>query len=164
MPPGWKVFPGHAKVPFVIAYPPDWEVDTSSANDGQILFTSPDGKVALLIQTTGTRNSTANIDVQRDAYYKQVSKQCTNGSGIEVTAYETISGIRFAELAATCDKPGSPLQLWTVGTGLKNGVEWDFIALSPYATFNKNTCKCAAGDFEKYLQPMLSTLNIYANP
>jgi hypothetical protein len=162
VPAGWQVYTGTA-VPFVMAYPPGWQVDDSDAAKGQIAFGPPDGQRALLIATSGTAQPGANIDVQRDAFYKEVTKSCS-ASGIEYTGQETLSGIVFAELIATCDKPGQALQAYTVGTGLNNGVEWDFVIISPYQSFNKNTCKCPAGDLETYFSPMLSTLNIYRNP
>lgn len=165
VPAGWKVYNGHPKVPFVMAYPPNWKVDESDADTGSVGFSSPDGQLYFLVHTTGKRDPNANIDVLRDNYATSFvrSFKC-NRSGVENTGNVTRSGINFAFLLQTCDVTGSPLKMWDVAAGLKNGVEWNYFFISTYATYSASTCKCSAGNFEAYYSPMLSTLNIYKNP
>lgn len=157
VPSGWRTYTGHPKVPFAIAYPPNWTVDESSAESGSVSFSSPDGTLLFLVNTTGKQDSNANIDVLRDTYATSFvrSFEC-NKSGVEKTGNSTYSGVQFAFLLQTCDITGSPLKLWDVAAGLKNGVEWDYFFISDYGTYNSN--------FSSYYGPMLSSLNIYRNP
>ncbi len=67
----------------------------------------------------------------------------------------TFSGLRFATLRATCDTDGR-LLLFTVGSGLKDNVEWDFYVASGYEVFDDYGAR--------YIDPMLQSLNIYTNP
>lgn len=165
VPSGWRVYNGHPRVPFVMAYPPTWKVDESDANTGSVGFSSPDGKLYFLVHTKGKSDPSANVDVLRDEYATSFvrSFKCTR-SGVENTGYVTRSGINFAFLLQTCDITGSPLKMWDVAAGLKNGVEWNYFFISDYATYSKSTCNCSAGNFEAYYLPMLNTLNIYKNP
>jgi hypothetical protein len=161
VPSGWKVYRGGAQLPMVIAYPPDWTVDESKLSNNIVVFNAPDQLTEVQIDAEKV-SAGANIDVLRDQFFKGVSGVCDK-AGVEATDYGNSSGIRFAELAATCDVKGT-LLLFYVGSGLSGSVEWDFLLVSLYKDFNKNTCKCAQGNYEKYFAPMLATLNIYGNP
>lgn len=142
-------------------YPPDWQLDESELSTGTVRFVGQDGLTTL--QLTAERAVPgANIDVLRDQYFRAVSGSCDK-AGVEGTDYSTSSGIRFAELAATCDTAGT-LLLFVVGAGLNGDTEWDFLLGGRYGEFNKNTCRCAGGTFERYFQPMLNSLVIYGNP
>lgn len=162
VPAGWKVYTG-TTLPFAMAYPPDWRADESElATRGNVVFRAPNGTAALIINSPGQR-TTLTIDEVRDVAAKQAVATCVK-SGTEFTARETISGIVFAELVQTCDLPNQPLSAFFLGAGLNNGVPWIFNAVGFYGEFNKNTCKCAAGNLERYFSPMLTTLSISGNP
>ena len=135
----------------MIAYPPNWEVEEER---GSVSFASPDGLVTVMIESDGRRRPTANIDVQRDVYWNAAKQVCAN-SGIEATPYNTFSGVRFASLRATCDFEGV-LLMYYVGAGLRDAVEWDFTLFCLYKDFETNA--------NRFFDPMLNSLNIYANP
>ena len=156
VPPDWQVYRGSsATLPLVIAYPPGWTVD---AKKGSVEFLWP-GSVAgqgaaLTIFSVGVPMSGANADASRDRLWESLKKSCTS-SGVERTGYTDFAGLRFATLHATCDDKGW-LLLFSVGAGLKEDVEWDYFASSAYEIFDDYGAR--------YFDPMLQSLNIYANP
>lgn len=151
-PSGWKVYRANS-LPIVLAVPPDWTVQEKQ---GEVDFTSADGMHYFSILSNGKRNPTANIDTLRDIYYKQVvAPSCTGGVGIDSTYYTDVSGIRFASLNAKCIISGSTL-MYYIGAGLNNAVEWDFLIFCPYSEWDQAV--------KQYFNPIIKTLNIYANP
>lgn len=159
VPAGWKVYTG-TTLPFVLAYPPTWQVDESKA--GQVSFGPANGEVGLIIQASGQRTS-LTVDELRDIFAKQSVKTC-DSSGTELTTQETISGIIFAELVQTCQLANQPLYAFWIGAGLSNNYPWYFNAVGSYGKFNRNICNCATNNLDTYFVPILSTLNIYGNP
>ena len=153
VPSGWNVYRGTA-LPFVIAYPPDWTVDESEAARGVIYFRAPRQAVWLAISSDGRRNPGANIDVLRDELFQGVTRACEQ-AGIATTRYNSFSGILFASLAATCARGGT-LEEYYLGAGLKDGVEWNVELHALYQDYEEQA--------RTYFNPMLQTLNIYANP
>lgn len=153
VPAGWKVYRG-ASVPIVMAYPPDWTVDEADIAKGVVYFRSPYEKVWLAVAVRGLQPAGANVDVLRDQYFQGVTRACDE-AGIETTRYNTFAGVTFAALAATCAANGN-LWAYYIGAGLKNGVEWDFQMHARYADYNDYATR--------FFTPMLTSLNIYANP
>lgn len=156
VPAGWKVYRGSAQVPFTIAYPPNWTVDESKASSNQISFNAPGNAAIVQIGSTGKSARGANLDVERDAFFRSVSSFCTK-TGIDQTGDEERSGIKFATLGATCDTSGGLAYIFT-GLGLNgtNQVPWFYNLIALYGNYQTaNTT---------YFQPMLGTLNVYGNP
>lgn len=136
-------------------------MDEAKLAQGTVRFVAPDGLTALQLSAQPAAPG-ANIDVLRDQYFKGVSSSCDK-AGVERTDYSTSSGIRFAELAATCDARGT-LLLFYIGAGLNSNTEWDFLLAGLYKDFNNRICQCTTGTFERYFRGMLNALNIYGNP
>src|SRR3712207_8432765 len=160
-PAGWRVYTG-TRVPFVIAYPPDWSVDESSIADGLVYFRHPtDEATWVLVATTGQRTQ-RTADELRDAYYNEQFADC-RARAIDITRDNEFSSINFKSLGTTCDLDDG-LYYSYIGLGLNNGVPWRFRLNSPYAQYSANSCRCPEGNVERYFVDMLDTLNIYANP
>lgn len=158
VPPDWKRWPGSAKLPFTIAYPPDWLVDLQESD--RVYFRSPrdPDHVWVVIGTTGQPDPTANIDALRDAYYREYFNDC-RAHAVDRTNYVTYAGILFAGMGVTCDQPGGLLYA-RVGYGLHGAVPWRYRLTSPYGSYSSTTCACPAGNLEQYFQPMLNSLTI----
>ena len=155
VPPGWQVYRGSdATLPIVIAYPPAWTVEEKK---GSVSFLAPDSiagrRPALTLLSLGVRIPGTTIEGARDQLWSTLGRSCDK-TGIERTRYNDFAGLRFATLRATCDSEGR-LILFSVGSGLKDGVEWDFLAASTYEIFDDSAAR--------YFDPMLQSLNIYAN-
>jgi hypothetical protein len=154
-PPGWKTYTGSARTPFAIYYPPDWKADESAATAaGQIKFQSPNPAVAFTMQVN-TQKTTVSIDTLRDAQAKGIADTC-KASGVEGTDRETYSGVIFDELIQTCDFGQPPLLVFGIAAGLNNGYPWTFFLSAPRDSIEDSV--------NTYFQPMLDSLNIYANP
>lgn len=163
-PRGWKTYPGTARIPFAVYYPPDWTVDESEvATKGQVKFFSPTRNPYLLIHV-GTEKTTTSIDTLRDAQAKALAQSCVR-SGVELTQQGTVSGVVFNELVMSCDLADQgQLSVFLLGAGLNHGYPWDITAYSPRKDFNHNTCACPAGNVEAFFDPMLNSANIYSDP
>ena len=159
VPAGWRIYNG-TKLPFVMAYPPDWRVDDTKV--GQVIFSAPSGNAIMTIEARSQR-TTQTTDELRDTFARVAVQACVR-SGTEATTQETISGISFGELVQTCDIPGQPLLAILVGAGLNNGYPWSFTAIGTYQNFNRTICKCTTSNVDTFFSPMLTTLNIYGNP
>jgi hypothetical protein len=155
VPAGWKVYTGPRAFPIVIAYPPDWTVDTSLYPAQLIVFlVGPhDGQdeeqrvdIEPAAQPTG-----ANIDVQRDDYYYRKTEFC-DGKGIESTAQRQVSGATFATLGATCDQSNT-LYFLQVASGVTGGDEWN---ISLRSTYDRKE------EHRAIFDQMLASINIYA--
>ena len=155
VPTGWKIYRGTSPVPFVIAYPPDWRVDTSSIANGQVYFrpSGPDSTTWMLVATEGQPDPSANIDVLRDNYYNSITS-CTK-KAIDRTNTVSYSGITFAGLGLTCDTSNG-LLYERIGVGLNKQVPWRYRLNAPYGQYS-DLLDSAYSD-------MLTSLNIYANP
>lgn len=156
VPAGWKVYRGSAQVPFAIAYPPNWTLDESKASSNQITFSAPGNAAIVQIGSTGKPARGANLDVERDAFFRSVSGFCTK-TGVDQTGNEERSGIKFATLGATCDTSGGLAYIFT-GLGLNgtNQVPWFYNLITLYGNYQTAN--------STFFQPMLGTLNIYGNP
>ncbi|MBN8964500.1 MAG: hypothetical protein J0H89_03770 [Rhizobiales bacterium] len=156
VPAGWAVYRGAPEAPFAIAYPPGWRVDTSDVANGRgyVRPTGASSSTWLLIATAGKPQPGANIDVLRDDYYNNTITDCTK-KAIDKTNTVVYDGITFAGLGATCDTKDGLLYV-RIGVGLNDQVPWRYRFNAPY------------GDYDKTLNesffPMLTSLNIYANP
>jgi hypothetical protein len=155
-PAGWRVYRG-TEVPFVIAYPPDWAVDETSASVGEITIRSnrQDGVTWGRVRVVGKPDRPATVEMLRDRYFQLLTRPCEGGRTVVSTSDESVSGIRFASLAAKCELDERDA-VYYIGAGLAEGVEWDFAFLGGEADFAANR--------GAYFGPMLQTLNIYANP
>lgn len=160
-PAGWQTYAGTPRVPFMIAYPPDWTVDDSRANQGRIYIYGPgvtqpyEDALWILIGTTGRAEPDANIDVLRDQYFATEIKDPHPEAGIDVTRRNTFSGLTFASLGTTFNSNGQLCYAY-IGLALRDQVPWRFRLNSPYADYTAN--------LESTLAPMVGTLNIYGNP
>jgi hypothetical protein len=153
-PSGWKTYTGTV-LPFTLYYPPNWSVDESKLSDGYVIFLQPGEYRAVLVGTTGVRTN-ASADQLRDEYFNEVLADCTK-KGIDVTRDNTFSNIVFKSVGATCNQPNDPdLYYFYIGLGLANNVPWRFRFYSLYEEYNQNV--------EDYFFPIISSLNIYANP
>lgn len=154
-PAGWKVYPGTPQAPFTIYYPPNWTVDESNLSNGYVLFVDPSVYRAVLVGNTGApTNRTA--DELRDQYFNEVLRDCTK-KGVDVTRDNTISGLTFKSVGATCNLANDArLYYYYIGLGLYKNVPWRFRFYSIYADYGKNV--------DDYFLPMISSLNIYGNP
>ena len=161
IPAGWQVYRG-TRVPFVMAYPPGWTVDESGVGEGLVYFRHPSNVATwLLVATTGQRE-TRSADELRDVYYNEQFVDC-RAKAIDITRDNEFSGITFKSVGTTCDLADG-LYYSYIGLGLRGGVPWRFRLNSPYAQYSRNSCRCDAGNVEQFFSPMLSSLNIYANP
>lgn len=161
IPAGWQIYGGTVRVPFTIAYPPDWTVDDSRANQGRVYIYGPgvtqpyEDALWILIGTTGQAEPDANIDVLRDQYFATEIKDPHPEAGIDVTRRNTFSGLTFASLGATFNSNGQLCYAY-IGLAVRDQVPWRFRLNSPYADYTAN--------LEGTFAPMIGSLNIYANP
>jgi hypothetical protein len=155
VPAGWKTYYGPADFPIVIAYPPDWRVDTSLRPEQSVIFIiAPNGESTseMVEIVNGSQQVDANIDVLRDDFFYRKTDFCDK-TGIEFTNRRQISGAPFAILGATCDSSNT-LTFIQAASGLKGGDEWDFAMRTPYERKDKI--------LSTVFDPMLATVNIYA--
>lgn len=151
IPAGWRVYQG--PLPFAIAYPPDWTVDESQLSSNLVYFFAPgaDQSIFLVIATTGAPEETINLDTLRDRWFQSRVRGCTNFA-IEQTGQETLTGINFATVGATCDLPTGLAYSYT-GLGVRGTVPWIFEFNAPYELF--------AAELAASFRPMIASLNIY---
>lgn len=163
-PAGWKTYAGTPRIPFSVYYPPDWTVDESEVTTkGQVKFFSPTRNPSLWIHVN-TERTTTSIDTLRDAQAKAVAQTCVR-SGVELTQQGLVSRIVFNELVESCDLADQgQLSVFLLGVGLNHGYAWDITAYSPRKDFNRNSCRCPAGNVEAFFDPMLNSANIYGDP
>lgn len=155
LPAGWKVYRGPREFPIVIAYPPDWTVDTSYFPDQAVIFIyGPNGREEQEVVEIvgGMQEADANIDVLRDDFFQKKSEFCEK-KGIEYTEQRKLSGATFAMLGAACEQ-SNDLYYLLVASGLKNGDEWSIVMRTRYE--RKDSVGRAIFDL------MLGSLNIYA--
>jgi len=161
VPASWQTYNGGARVPFTIAYPPDWTVDDSRATQGRVYIYGPgvtqpyEDALWILIATTGSPTPDANIDVLRDQYFATEIKDPHPEAGIDVTRRNEFSGLPFASLGTTFNS-GTTLCYAYIGLAVRDGVPWRFRLNSPYADYSAN--------LEGTFAPMVGSLNIYGNP
>jgi hypothetical protein len=161
IPAGWQTYNGGARVPFTIAYPPDWTVDDSRATQGRVYIYGPgvtqpyEDALWILIATTGSPVPEANIDVLRDQYFATEIKDPHPEAGIDVTRRNEFSGLAFASLGTTFNS-GNTLCYAYIGLAVREGVPWRFRLNSLYADYSAN--------LETIFAPMVGSLNIYGNP
>ncbi len=154
IPQGWSVYRG-TRLPFAIAYPPDWSVDASGIDNGRIVFRSPgNAGIETTISTTGKADPTANVDTLREQDNKAQAQTCRQ-SGISFTRYSVLSGITFATVGANCDM-ATGLSFYLIGVGLKEQVPWRFRVTAPKDLYTQS--------IQSIVDPMFGSLNIYANP
>ncbi len=155
-PQGWKTYLGTKQLPFAIYYPPTWQVDESTISKGYVIFNDPNNDYrAVLIGTTGAR-TTATADQLRDQYFNEVLQSCVN-KGVDVTRDNTVSGLTFKSVGATCNFANDQRLYYNyIGLGLNNNVPWRFRFYSIFGDYSKN--------LDDYFYPMIASLNIYANP
>jgi hypothetical protein len=156
IPAGWQIYRGTPTFPFVVAYPPDWTVDDSLLPDQRVIYLyGPDGRddtperIDIEISQTGAG---ANIDVQRDEFFRQESDFC-DAKGIEYTEQRQVAGVAFAVLGATCDA-SNVLSFMQVASGLKHGDEWNILMRTSY---DRKEAR-----LREVFDPILASLNIYA--
>ena len=155
IPAGWQVYRGPTNFPIVIAYPPDWTVDTSLFPAQSVIFIyGPNGveEEEVVEIVAGAQQAEANIDVLRDDFFYRKTAFCDK-TGIEYTERRQISDATFAILGATCDQ-STVLYFFQVASGLKNADEWSFVMRTPYARKQAR--------LREVFDPMLASLNIYA--
>jgi len=161
LPAGWQTYNGGARVPFTIAYPPDWTVDDSRATQGRVYIYGPgvtqpyEDALWILIATTGSVAADTNIDVLRDQYFATEIKDPHPEAGIDVTRRNEFSGLPFASLGTTFNS-GDTLCYAYIGLAVRDGVPWRFRLNSLYADYSAN--------LESTFAPMVGSLNIYGNP
>lgn len=154
-PQGWKTYLGNKQAPFAIYYPPTWQVDESNLSNGYVVFNDPSVYRAVLVGTTGARTN-LTADQLRDQYFNEVLQSCVN-KGIDITRDNAVSGLTFKSVGATCNQANDTRLFYSyIGLGLNNNVPWRFRFYSIYGDYGKNA--------EDYFVPMISSLNIYANP
>jgi hypothetical protein len=156
IPAGWQVYRGTPEFPFVVAYPPGWTVDDSLLPDQRVVYLyGPDGRddtperIDIEISEIGDG---ANIDVQRDEFFRQESDFC-DAKGIEYTEQRQVAGVAFAVLGATCDA-SDVLSFMQVASGLKHGDEWNILMRTPY---DRKEAR-----LREVFDPMLASFNVYA--
>ncbi len=116
----------------MIAYPPDWKVDTSLYHDPSVIFiVGPNGESEneMVEIVNGSQPFDANIDVLRDDSFYRKTDFCEK-TGSEYTTHRQISGAAFVILGATCDSSNT-LTFIQAASGLKGGDEWDFAMRTP---------------------------------
>jgi hypothetical protein len=155
IPADWKVYRGSPEFPFVVAYPPDWTLDDSLLPEQKVIFLYGPGdredgeRIDIEFSQTATG---ANIDVQRDEFFRQESEFC-DAKGIEYTEHRQVAGVAFAILGATCDASNT-LSFMQVASGLKYGDEWNILMRTPY---DRKEAR-----LREVFDPVLASLNIYA--
>jgi hypothetical protein len=143
----------------VIAYPPDWTVDESQLDEGAVYFRHPTDVATWLLVATGQRTA-KTADELRDDQFRGQLVHCRDGA-IDLTGDDWVSGILFKSIGMTCNLEGW-LHYAYVGVGLKDAIPWRFELHSPYGQYSKSSCRCEAGNLERYFEPMLEWLTIYA--
>ena len=163
IPAGWLVYRG-TRLPFVLAYPPDWQVDATREAQGEVVFRAPPpSSASVTIHSSLGPAASPDLDSLRDRVVTGLTAACSR-SGIQYTDYASTNAIRFAVALVNCDRPGRPLAVFQLGVGLRQGVEWDYVLHSDVQEYTAEACGCAQGNRERYFTPMLESLNIYANP
>ena len=143
----------------MIPYPPDWTVDESHLDEGAVYFRHPTDVATWMLIATGQR-TTRTADDLRDERIRQLLASCRQGA-IDLAADDWVSGILFKSAGLTCDLEGE-LRYAHVGVGLQDSIPWRFELHSPYRQYSRSSCRCEAGNRERYFEPMLEWLTIYA--
>ncbi len=143
----------------MIAYPPDWTVDESHLDEGTVYFRHPTDAATWMLVATGQR-TTRTADDLRDERVRELLASCRQGA-IDLAAGDWVSGILFKSAGLTCDLEGE-LRYAYVGVGLQDSIPWRFELHSPYGQYSRSSCRCEAGNRERYFEPMLEWLTIYA--
>ena len=160
VPTGWKIYRG-TRVPFVVAYPPDWTVDESGASVGQISFTTTakSGNAEGTISSQPVPAHRVGLPVLRQRFLDFTTRGCELGKSVQDTGDIVYSGVTFATGTAKCvpgeESPGETEQApsYDAGVGLKGSVEWTF-------SFRSDADDFAASQRQLFT-PMLQTINIY---
>lgn len=150
-PADWRVYQG--RLPFAIAYPPDWTVDESQLSSNLIYFFAPgqDQSIFLVIATTGMAEGAVNLDVLRDRWIQSRLRGCDQFA-IDQSGQEELHGITYATVGATCDLPTGLAYSYT-GLGVRGAVPWIFEFNAPYERYEATLAEV--------FRPMIQTLNIY---
>jgi hypothetical protein len=127
-----------------------------------VYFRAPQDQATWLSIATTGKPETRTADELRDEFYKAQFANCQE-KALDVTRDNEFSGVLFKSLGATCNLAGNLFYSY-IGLGLNKAVPWRFQLNSPYNQYSKNTCRCEAGNIEKYFGAMLDSLTIYANP
>ena len=152
-PADWRIYQG--RLPFAIAYPPNWTVDESQLNDNLVYFYAPgaDRSVFMVVATTAKPEENANLDVLRDRWFQSRTCGCSR-SAVEQSGREELAGLTFATVGATCDLPTGLAYSYT-GLGVRGTVPWIFEFNAPYERY--------AATLAETFRPMIATLNIYGS-
>jgi hypothetical protein len=142
----------------VIPYPPDWTVDESQLDEGAVYFRHPTDAATWLLVATGQRTD-RTADELRDERVRALRAGCRQGA-IDLAADDWVSGILFRSVGMTCDLEGE-LHYAYVGVGLQDSIPWRFELHSLFGQYSRSSCRCEAGDLERYFGPMLEWLTIY---
>lgn len=154
VPVGWRVYQG--PLPFAIAYPADWRVDEGQLDRNLIYFYAPggNGDTFVVVGTTGVGEANINLDVLRDSWFKSRVVGCAR-SAVDQTGRETLNGITYATVGATCDLPTGLAYSYT-GLGVRGTVPWIFEFNAPYDRYEATLASI--------FRPMIATLNVYGGP
>jgi len=150
-PADWRIYQG--RLPFAIAYPPNWTVDESQLGNNLVYFYAPgpEKDVFVVIATTAKPEENANLDVLRDRWFQSRTRGCSRFA-IDQSGQEVQSGLTFATVGATCDLPTGLAYSYT-GLGVRGTVPWIFEFNAPYDRY--------AAMLVAIFRPMIATLNIY---
>lgn len=153
-PAGWPVYRG-TQVPFIMAYPPEWDVDETSATVGEITFSPRAGAGGFA--TIGVRDAVPGraLALARDRQLTYVTRVCEYGREKEEGADTSIAGLTFATATATCElerAAGDVDTTFFVGVVVSGGVEWRFAFQCDEDDFADNNAA--------YFTPMLNSLTL----
>lgn len=160
-PSGWQLYRG-TRVPFLVAYPPDWVADPANAVVGEIRFAPAQNPAWLsaTIRTLPPSSPSATLSLLRDRLIDQSLRVCEGTKTVEGKEEEEVAGQAFATAIIRCggEEGGEEdaALLYYLGAARVGDAEWDFI------------CRSTADQFpasrEQIFTPMLNTLTLYAEP
>ncbi len=150
-PADWRIYQG--RLPFTIAYPPDWTVDESQLGNNLVYFYAPGAEQStfVVIATTAQPEENANLDVLRDRWFQSRMRGCSRFA-IDQAGQEILAGITYATVGATCDLSSGLAYSYT-GLGVRGTIPWVFEFNAPYDRY--------AAALSATFRPMIATLNIY---
>ena len=140
VPPGWQQFRSE-QVHLLLATPPDWTVDDSGREVGElVLFGSPAeaGLIVVLTSAPLPASGTANAAVLHSRAVSFATRGCEVGRRVLGTSTQLVAGLAFSVTTASCsaeeEEPGQPDDqesvLYDVGTAVHGGRVITFVCRS----------------------------------
>lgn len=156
-PSGWQVYRG-TRVPFLVAYPPDWAADPANAAVGEIRFAPAQnpGWLSASIRTLPPSSPSASLTLLLNRLVDQSLRVCEGTKTIEGKVDEQFAGQAFAAATVRCGAGEDEALRYYLGAARVGDAEWDFVFRSTADQFAANR--------DQVFVPMLRTLTFYGAP